>query len=475
MRWHRRNALLLSATVLALAAVARGALAGTVLSASPYWFRDTYTGTSSVNLAATSAVVDTAGTGTVRLPYAPMQLALDPRGTYALVATLGGVTAWVFNGQAVQPVTGWTLGNLTGATGAAWVMDGRAFAVSTASEVAVYGLSARAGGYDATRVAVASANGTLGMAPGPADLPSALLAATATGATLFEAQGSTLVAVPGGPSGLAANVGVAATANGTVAATWQQEDVQVWAWNGAAYTPAATWEPPVPPAADGPVVGVAFAPQSDGQGGTFWVLTGQGQLLAYAYGRAGLSALPGFSLSPPADQNPPAGLAAGWAPDAVGVLYPTGWVYEDLGTADTFGPDSVRSLTGQTWAVYRANAALQSVQLPVGHTVDDVRVEDADCAAGKTPPNCSGLPNLPAGTSLAYQVSTDGCHTWTDTPVFTNVSVPPGTSLCYRLALGTTDSAVTPVVDVTNLYEIAERTTVESPGGPAVLCLGSGC
>ena len=306
-------------------------------------------------------------------------------------------------------------------------------------------------------------------------MPSALLAATATGTTLFEAQGSTLVALPGGPSGLAANLGVAATTDGSVAVTWQQEAVQLWAWNGAAYAPAATWDPPVPPVADGPVVGVAFAPQSNGQGGALWVLTGQGQLLAYAYGPAGLSGLPAFSLSVPANPNPPAGLAAGWAPDAVGVLYPTGWVYEDLGTGNTLGQDSARSLTGQTWAVYQVNAVLQSAVLPVGHTVDDVRVEDADCAAGKTPPNCSALPSLPAGTSVAYQVSTDGCHTWTDTPVFTNVSVPPGTSLCYRLALATTDPTVTPVVDVTNLYEIAERTTVESPGGPAVLCLGNGC
>ena len=124
-----------------------------------------------IKLAATSAVVDTAGTGTVRLPYAPMQVAFDPRGAYALVATLGGVSAWVFDGQAVRPVAGWSLGNLAGATDAAWVMRGRAFTVSTASKVAVYGLSARAGGYDATRVAVASVNGTLGLAPGPAALP----------------------------------------------------------------------------------------------------------------------------------------------------------------------------------------------------------------------------------------------------------------------------------------------------------------
>ena len=107
--------------------------------------------------------------------------------------------------------------------------------------------------------------------------------------------------------------------------------------------------------------------------------------------------------------------------------------------------------------------------LPIGHTVDDVRVEDADCAAGKTPPNCSGLPSQPTGTSVAYQVSTDGCHTWTTTPVFTNVSIPPGTSLCYRLALATTDPTVTPVVDATNLYDSEEGPSPTPPAAGSVL------
>ena len=37
----------------------------------------------------------------------------------------------------------------------------------------------------------------------------------------------------------------------------------------------------------------------------------------------------------------------------------------------------------------------------------------------------------------------------------------------------TTAPTAPPTIDVTNLYEAA--VTVESPGGPAVWCLGSGC
>ncbi len=472
LRSWRRPAL---AAALCLVVCAGSVAAGSVQSQDPFWFRDGYTSTTSVNLAASTAGVDTAGAGTVRLPYAPLQAAFDPAGTYALVATTAGVSAWVFDGQAVRSVTAWNLSNLANATGIAWTMRGRAFAVATGSQVAVYGLSAGSGGYVASRVAQTGFIGAIGLAPGPASLPSALLAATATGASVLEAQGASLVALSGGPSGLTGNLGVAATTGGAVAATWQAEAVQLWSWDGSAYLPAPSWDPPPPPLADGPVVGVAFDRASDGQGGTLWVLTQEGQLLGYAYGPAGLQALPAWSVSVPATPNPPAAIAAGWGRHAVAVLYPTGCIYEDLATGNTFGQDSIRSLGGQTWAVYQPSAVLRSVVLPVGHSVDEVRVEDADCAAGQSPPSCTGLPSVPAGTSVAYQVSTDGCHTWTDAPVFTNVTVPAGSNLCYRITLTTTASAQTPVVDVTNLYEIAAVTVVESPGGPAVLCLGSGC
>jgi hypothetical protein len=88
---------------LCAALCAGSAREGSVQSQSPFWFRDGYTTTSSVNLAASTALVDTAGTGTVRLPYVPLQAAFDPAGTYALVATTAGVSAWVFNGQPVPP------------------------------------------------------------------------------------------------------------------------------------------------------------------------------------------------------------------------------------------------------------------------------------------------------------------------------------------------------------------------------------
>ena len=454
-----------AAVLLAVFLATPPALAGVVKSQSPYWFQDTYTDTTAVDVPATSALVDTAGTGTVTLPFGPVSLSFDPAGTYALVSTLDGIFAFVYDGQSVVPVTTWNLGSIAGTAGVSWIDGGSAFAAATTSEVAVYGLVPNAD-YTAVRVAAASFTGALGLAPGPAALPSAVLVATAGGATILAAQGAALVPVSGGPAGLSGNLGVAATVDGSVAATWQRGAVQLWVWDGSAYAAASSWDPPTLTGQQGAVVGVAFFPGSTGQGGGYWVLTAGGDVLAYAYGATGAVPVPGLSTTVPTAPDAPAAIGTGWpsAPDSVGVLYATGWRYEDpvAGAAGVFGWDAARSLTGQDWAVYEPAAVLQSTVLPVNHSVDEVRVEDADCAAGKTPPACTGMATLPPGTAVSYAVSTDGCLTWTPTPLVTNVTVPAGDRLCYRLTLATSNPAVTPVVDVTNLYEIATVTSTAS-------------
>ncbi len=449
-----------------------GPLGGAVARAAtppggPFWFRDDYTTWAHVNASATTAAVDTAGSGTVRLPYAPAELSFDPAGTYALVATPGGVFAFVFDGQGVVPVGTWRLGGLA-ATGAAWIQRGAAFAVSTAGAVTVYGLSASAGGYLAREVAQAPFRGALGVAPGPSDLPAATLVATRTGATLVRAEGASLAAVAGGPSGLSGNAGVAATVGGAVAATWQVGAAEIWVWDGTAYLPAPAWSPPPPPAADGGVVALAFFPQGSG----YWELTASGQVLAFAYGLGGLEPVAAASLMVPAGPAPPAGLAAGWSAGALGVLYPGGWFYADL-QAGMLRADPARGLTGQSWPLFAGSTVLQSLPIPAPHVIDAVRLEDADCPAGARPPHCAHQAVLPPGTSVSYQVSTDGCQTWTPAPPFVNVAVPPGIDLCYRLRLTTADRTVTPVVDVTDLYEIAAE-TARGPV-PALLCHGVTC
>ncbi len=437
-------------------------VAGAVESSSPYWFRDAYTGLVSINAQETTAAVNTES-GTVELPEAPLSVALNPSGTDALVATLGGVYGYVFDGQAVVAVGRWDLSGID-ATGVAWVKGGSAFAVTTTSGLALYAFSASG---SVQRVAVAKVSGVLGAAAGPSNLVGGILAATTTGATLYTAETASLVPIAGGPSGLKNNLGVASTANGSIAVTWQTNALQLWAWDGAVYEPATAWDPPPPP---GGIAGVAFFPQGDG----YWILTRQGQLLAYAFGPEGVTALPKYSLARVAGPSVPVALGSGWGGVSVAVLYATGWWLEDVGAGGAFETDSLRSLAEQSWPVYSPSAVLQSVVLPVGHAVSELRVEDADCAKGETPPNCSDQALVPSGTSVSYEVSTDGCRTWILAALFTNVAVPAGTQLCYRLMLTTTNPGQTPVIRATNLYEIATE-VVDRSGVPTTLCLGLGC
>ena len=69
---------------------------------------------------------------------------------------------------------------------------------------------------------------------------------------------------------------------------------------------------------------------------------------------------------------------------------------------------------------------------------------------------------MPTGTSVGYQVSTDGGAAWTATSPLQPTAVPAGSALVYRAALGTSDQGQTPVLDTTDLYEIATRTVTET-------------
>lgn len=457
--WAPRFLALLAAGL--LAANSATAVAAGVVHRNPWWFRDGYRQATFVDPLRTTAALDTWDGGTVRLPYAPLQLALDPRGTYALLALPQGVSGYVFDGRRVRAVRRWDLGALP-ARGVSWIDRGRAFALNTGTRLVVYGLAAGV----AVRAGEVQVAGAGDLAPGPRALPLALLAADASGATLYRAVGTTLQAVPGGPAGLTSNLGVAATPGGGVVATWQAGAIQIWVWDGGSYLRARGWDPPAQAPGAASVVGVAFFPG----GGGYWVLTADGRLNAYAIGTASLQPVAGLSRHLAAD---PAGLAAGWGGDAVAVLYPTGWLYEQAQTGGGLVTDVPRSLSTSPWPVYAASAVLVSRTLAVGHSVGEVRIEPARCSGRPDPTDCTDTPRLPPGTAMAYALSTDGGRHWTAVPAAQVVTVPPGDRVLYRLSLHTADATTTPVVRVTNIYELARRARVGA--GAAVLCAGGGC
>ncbi len=452
--------------IAALVPLGLGVRAAGVRSSDPWWFSDSYTTTAYVDLRATTAVIDLGPPGLVRLPYAPAQVAFDPAGTYVLVATEGGVQAYLREGAQVVSAPGWRLG-AADATGVAWIDGGAAFAVTTPFEVAEYGLAAIPGAYRAEQVAASPVGRAIGAAPGPSSLPGAVLVATPTGAALWAMQGLSLVSVSGGPQGLAGNRGVASTRDGSIVATWQRGQVELWAWNGSAYVRTPLWDPPTVP---GNVVGVAFFARSDG----YFVLTDRGRLSAYAFGPLGVTALPGYGGVVTAPEVPVA-LGAGWSGVSAVALLPSGWTYQDWMPGTGFGPDPAKSLSGQSFAVYQPSAVLQSVPLRLGHAVSEVRIEDADCALGQRLAACTHAAVVPAGTSVAYAVATGACAHWVDVAPFVNGAVAASDQICYRLRLATGNPVRTPVVDVTNIYEVA-RQTFAGPGSVrALLCLGGGC
>lgn len=432
--------------LLAALPVGGGARAAGVRNQDPFWFRDGYTTLAAVDTAVTTASVDTAA-GAVMLPYGPFQLATEGGDGRALVATPLGIQGDVWDGSGLRPVPAGPL-NAVDADGVSFIDGGRGLAVSTPADVAVYGLDAAG---ELHRVAALAATGRGDLAPGPAALPYSFLEATATGAQLFAVQAGALVALGGGPEGLTGNLGVSASPSGSVVATWQSGGVQIWAWDGARYRPAAAWDAPGPAASAGAVAGVAFF----AGGGGYWILTQGGQLRAYAYGPWGALALPAWTLSLSARPDPPAGLSSGWGPGSVAVLYPWGWTYLDPRSGGSLGPDPQRSLGGQAFAAFAPQATLQGMAVTVDHPVTQLRVEDADCGAGAVPPACATLPSTPPGTAVSYEVSADGCAGWIAAPAFRNVAVPAGNAVCYRMTLRTDDPRTTPRVFVTNLFEIA--------------------
>jgi hypothetical protein len=438
----RRVPLLLLGALTAAALLLPSAAAAStgVQNANPYWFEDTYQGAAYVDPLSTSAIVDTAGTGTAYLPplsaddlaYAPAWVGAD----ILEVGTAGGVQGWGFDGAGMvretfldvpvaQPAGVAFLGEPSpGQPG-----QGVALAVGTAAGVSVW---AWTGQVWAQALSV-SDPGVVGVAPGA---EGGFLAATATGFALYSPSGQALAGV----SGLAGLRGVAATDDGSIAAVWTGAAASFYAWTGAAYVPLPAWSEPAP--SGGTLLGVAFF--RDGTG--YWLVT-PAQAAAYGWNGAALAPLPAWDTS----ALPSLAVAAspGWEQGSLALLSPAGIAYLSA-AGGALGSDAAESITGQSWSVFAPAAQVQSTVLPgLGHAVDEVKMVDTMAA-------------LPSGSSLAYWVSTDGGATWTDTPPLQPTAVPAGSSLVYRAALGTADQSQTPILDTTDLYEIATQVTNET-------------
>ncbi len=443
--------LVLVAASLGLALAARAASG--VVSADPWWFQDDYTSLTYVDPAGTTAAVDTAGTGTVSLPLRPAAVALDPAAAVGLIATAAGVQGWSFDGAAMVSSPRFDVGG-TGYVGAAWLgAAGNLLAVATAGRLTLQAWN----GSGWVAVASLALTGATSVAEGApvAGGAASILVGTPTGFAVADYRGGALTLDPGaGIGGLQGVSGIASAPGGALVAAWHGSTLGVYGWDGSRYRETPTWEIP---AGSQPILAVAWFRGGNG----YWVLTADGSLTAYGFNGDFVVALPRLSTTL---SQPVAALGTGWRQGQVAALVGSGWTYYD---GAVIGPDPARSVGGLSLPLYQGSAELSSTVLSAGHAIDEIQVDAA-------------VPQLPAGTGIAYQVSTDGGSTWTAvTPCVNptnpladcgpdNTAVPAGSEVAYRLLLSTSDPSVTPVVDSTDLYEIATETQARS-GGMAVL------
>lgn len=432
----------LSAALLCLRA--SGVIAAGMKNASPYWFADSYRTTTYVDPTTTTAVVDTSGTGTVRLPaLSPDNLAYAPPSLHADVLEVGtanGVQGWAWNGQTMLRETFLDVA-VTGPTGVAFLGPmpagqprlGARLAVASSARVTVYGWT----GQQWVQAVSIPAAGTVGIAAGA---QGGVLAATAGGFALYGPTGVQETQV----TGLSGVVGISSAVGGGIVAVWSATAASFYGWDGSAYQPLPWWSEPAP--SGGTLLDVALFHGGAG----YWLVTPT-QAVAYGWsGPLGLVPLPRWDIASGGLPATAVAASPGWGSGTLAVLHGSGIAYYDPQGGATLTRNSARSIVGQTWPIFRSSAVLQSPVLPgLTHNVDEVKMVDS-------------MAVLPPETALGYQVSTDGGATWTAVPPLTPTTVPSGDQLVYRAILTTTDPSATPVLDTTNLYEIATVTTYET-------------
>ncbi len=437
---------IVAVAVAALIAASVVAQAAGVKNANPYWFQDGYHTTQYVSPSATSAIVNTAGTGTVYLPplsadalaFAPAYVGAD----ILEVATASGVRGWGFDGAAMvrepfldvpvsQPAGVAFLGQAPSGKAALGVRLAVGGVSGSASGVGIYGWN---GATWAHVLSVSTPPGLVGVAAG-AD--GGVLAATSYAVTLYGPTGTSEATI----TGLAGVRGVASAANGSLVAVWTAASASFYGWDGHAYKALSSWNAAAP--GGGTLIGVALF-----RGGNGYWLTTPTQTVAYGWDGAAMTSLPQWGIT--AMPGNVVAASTGWAdtPGGLALLSASGVRYMEA-PAGTESTSTARSITGQSWPVFAPTAQLQSVTLPVGHTVTEVKMVDSMAA-------------LPGSATIDYAVSTDGGGTWTTTPPLQPTDVPAGSQLVYRALLGTSNQTQTPVLDATNLYEIATQTTSQA-------------
>lgn len=408
----RRVLLCLALIVLFLVSVPRTLAQGGLVGVD-----DHFLDLSRVDQAVTTALVDTAPPGLVYLPSSGDAVALRP-GTLQLAAVAqGGVKGYAWDGTRMARDVRLDV-SLPGAVAVAFSSDGGLMAAGTSSQVRVWGFDAS--GYARTLAALGGFSRVLALEPGRGwDFwvlePARAVCLGFDGASWRPAFSLSL------SRGLSMSWSIERRS----LAVLDGDRVRYFGFGGSGFVEV--------PACGASVSGASGVVQ---HGHGYSVVAGR-TALGYALTASGAARSPALDLALP--EQGFGGAVSPWGPydwvvqTSYGARYVawtgSGWLF-----------DPTRTVAG-VFGGYRDLTELRSVVFPSSEPVARVRLE-AEC-------------QIPAGTSLQFEVSTDGGAVWTPVPLGVNTDVSQGSSLCYRALLASSDPSVTPVLDRVRLLQIS--------------------
>lgn len=426
------TAALLALTWAAVATPHRGR-AAVLESPNPFRLTEHFTDTADIDLARTTACVDTAPPGILTL-CARLRAAADPRARRYVLAGAGRVAHLAFDGARMRDVTASQGPAAAGAVDADWATDGRLVLASATGFVdyAADGAGRLVPVPGATVTGLAGGRG-LGAAPGSRWFldASGRVSAWAWTGSAYARQPPWDLSLPGAAA-------IRVSRDGAwLAARLSSGALRLFAWTGAGWRE----RPEAAPPAGVEALDAAFFPDASG----YWTLSAGGRLRAWGFTDAGVAEIPSLAVTVAGAVS----LAPGFGGKDALAVTPGRAAYVGV------SGDAAREVAGYgapaaDLGAYASPGLAQSRVFVLDHSVDMVALETAQA--------------LPAGTAAAWEVSTDGGATWTAVVPATPTPVPPGRALAWRATLTASDTRSAPRVDLLEVYELAARTAPLPPG-----------
>lgn len=393
-------------------------------------FEDHFTNLNWTNAGLTTASVDIAGTGVIRLPKSVSagSVALRPNRKSLVVKGQDAVAGFSFDGQAMRADPRLTI-SFPSVVSVTFSSDGGLLFAASGSEVRTYAFDSTGRTVEVPSARILGLSGALAVETGPGQDVWVLTRGTAA---LYAWDGSgyrqrTAISLSQGRA-LSFNQ----PRNSLVVV--DGDNIRYFAFNGSGYVEVSYLRSNIP--------GASSVAQVRGGGG-YRVQTGNAMVYVGLTG-SGVVRYAGLGDNPGGDviiiaESP-------WGDFDYAALTSTGIQYRAFDGAGyrTNTGLSVAGAIGGPPSGYSGSAVFASTVIPAATPIEKVRIVASESA--------------PGGTATSYDVSTDGGLTWTPVLPGANTTVPPGNELVYRITLSSADPRATPEVDEVQLLQIVAQT-----------------